>query len=178
MKAVAWIIAGLTLLMAGIYTVVSLARWEWTRSVFFAIVFVAAEVLLATAVILSRLTRLDGEVAELRRTEPTALHALRSTRGDQERFAWLRIDPNRSVDRTNVFITLMVGGGVLLSGGAWLLDKLASRTVDPRREARLSRQLDSIAYERGLVVDEVNVLARLRPQRDDPRLDAFLEPHG
>ncbi len=178
MKAVAWTIAAATLVAAGVYTVVSLARWEWSRALFFAIVFVAAEVLLATAVVLARLSRLDGEVAELRRARPSTLHALRSTRADHDRFAWLRMDPNRSVERTNVFITLMVGGGVLLSGGAWLLDKIASRTVDPRREARLSHQLDSIAYERGLVVDEVNVLARFRPQRDDPRLDAFLEPHG
>lgn len=178
MKLIAWGVAALTLVAAGVYTMVSLARWEWTRALFFAIVFVAAEVLLATAAVLSRLGRLEQELATVRRPEPVALQALRTTRHEHQRFAWLRTDPNESAVRTNVFITLMVGGGVLLSGGAWLIDKIASRTVDPGREARLSRQLDGIAYQRGLVVDDVNALARARPQRDDPSVDAFLDPHG
>lgn len=178
MKMVAWAVAALTLVMAGVYTMVSLARWEWTRALFFAIVFVAAEVMLATAAVLSRVTRLEREVGTLHRTEPSTLHALRATRHEHQRFPWLRADPNEVLVRTNVFITLMVGGGVLLSGGAWLIDKIAGRTVDPGREARLSRQLDGIAYPRGLVVDDVNALARSRPQRDDPRLDAFLDPHA
>ena len=80
--------------------------------------------------------------------------------------------------RTNVFVTLLVGGGVLLSAGAWLIDKVATRTVDPRREALLGRQLDAIAYRPGLVVDEVNALARPHLQRDDPQLDTFLDPRS
>lgn len=185
MKFVAWGVAVVTLVVAGIYTMVSLARWEWTRALFFAIVFVAAEVMLVGAALISRLSRLEQRLTALsRQSSPppppagsTALHALRATRAEHDRFAWLRTDPDSSVTRTNVFITLMVGGGVILSGGAWLIDKIASRTVDPGREASLSRQLDAIAYQRGLVVDDVNVLARSRPQRDDPGLDSFLDPH-
>lgn len=185
MKFVAWAVATLTLVAAGIYTMVSLARWEWTRALFFAIVFVAAEVMLVGAALLSRVNRVERQVALLsRHSSPTptpatstALHALRATRSEHDRFAWMRTDPDAVATRTHVFITLMVGGGVILSGGAWLIDKLASRTVDPGREASLSRQLDDIAYQRGLVVDDVNVLARSRPQRDDPGLDAFLDPH-
>lgn len=185
MKFVAWAVAVMTLVVAGIYTMVSLARWEWTRALFFAIVFVAAEVMVLGAALLSRLGRIEQRLeAVARQTTPappspnsTALHALRATRAEYDRFAWLRTDPEKVVSRTNVFITLMVGGGVILSGGAWLIDKFASRTVDPGREASLGRQLDAIAYQRGLVVDDVNVLARSRPQRDDPGLDSFLEPH-
>lgn len=185
MKVIAWAVAALTLIAAGIYTMVSLARWEWTRALFFAIVFVAAEVMLATSALMSRVTRIERQVTALSRQTPptpmpsgsTALNALRATRAEYDRFAWLRTDPDSVATRTNVFITLMVGGGVILSGGAWLIDKLASRTVDPGREASLGRQLDHIAYQRGLVVDDVNVLARSRPQRDDPGLDSFLDPH-
>lgn len=184
MRFVAWAVALITLVVAGVYTMVSLARWEWTRALFFAIVFVAAEVMVVAAALFARLGRLEQELVELGRrpTSPpvpsrsASLQALRATRGDHDRFAWLRPDPEDVASRTNVFITLMVGGGVILSGGAWLLDKLASRTVDPRREASLGRQLDEIAYPRGFVVDDVNVLARSRPQRDDPGLDAFLDP--
>lgn len=178
MKLIAWAVAALTLVVAGVYTMVSLARWEWTRALFFATVFVAAELLLATAAVLSRLNRLERRVGDLDRREPVTLSALRATRHEHRRFAWLRTDPNAALVRTNVFITLMVGGGVLLSGGAWLIDKIASRTSDPSREARLSNQLEAIAYQRGLVVDDVTVLARDRAQRPDPRLDAFLDPHS
>jgi hypothetical protein len=174
MKAIAWLVAGATLVAAGVYTVVSLARWEWNRALFFAIVFVAAEVGLAAALVLRRLARVEALVTELPTPDPGVRRALRDTRGEPERFAWMRVDPTDVVGRTHVFITLLVGGGVVLSGGAWLLDKLASNTVDPRREQRLGRDLDAIAYRPGLLVDEVDVLARPSLDRDDPRVRSFL----
>lgn len=178
MKAVAWVVLVTTMLVAGCYTVISLARWQWNRALFFAIVFVAAEVLLAAGVVLARLAKVERELAGARERESVALSALRTTRNDQQRFAWLRVDPHTSFTQMNVFITLVVGGGLLLSGGAWLIDKIATRTVDPSREARLGRQLESIAYEPGLVVDDVNALARARLERTEPGLDTFLEPEG
>lgn len=179
MKLVAWVSVALTVLVAGVYTVVSLVRWQWNRALFFGVVFVAAELLLCTAVVLARLARLQRDVDATRATrEATARDALRATRHDQQRFAWLRVDPHESFTRMNVFVTLVVGGGVLLSAGAWLIDRVASRTVDPQREARLSQQLASIAYEPGLVVDDVTALARTRLERTDPGLAAFLEPEG
>ncbi len=174
MRPVAWLVGAVTLVAAAAYTVVSLARWEWNRALFFAILFVAAEVGLATALVLRRVARVEALVAD-RPTEPSpARRALRDSRGEAVRFAWLRVDPTDVVGRTNVFITLLVGGGVALSGGAWLIDKLAARTVDPQRERRLGHDLDSIAYRPGLLVDEVDVLARPALDRDDPRVRAFL----
>ncbi len=178
MKGIAWAAAVVTLFVSGIYTVVSLARWEWSRALFFAIVFVAAEVLIGAAAVLARVAKLESDVAGLRRPAPVAVEALRATRHDQRRFAWMAGDAADVTSRTNVFVTLLVGGGVLLSAGAWLIDKIATRTVDPRREAVLGRQLDAIAYRPGLVVDEVNALARPHLQRDDPQLDAFLDPRS
>ncbi|HEV7722907.1 MAG TPA: hypothetical protein VGO60_16570 [Iamia sp.] len=174
MKAVAWLVGAATLVAAAAYTVVSLARWEWNRALFFAIVFVIAEVGLAVALVLHRLGRIEALVTDLPPPDSGARRALRDTRDEQERFAWLRVDPTDVVGRTSVFITLLVGGGVLLSGGAWLIDKLASSTVDPRREQRLGRELDAIAYRPGLLVDEVDVLARPSLDRDDPRVRSFL----
>lgn len=174
MRAVAWLTAAATLVAAAAYTVVSLARWEWNRALFFAIVFVAAEVGMGLGLVLRRLGRVEALVTDLPAPDPGVRRALRDTRDEQERFAWLRVDPTDVVGRTHVFITLLVGGGVILSGGAWLLDKLATRTVDPRREQRLGRELDAIAYRPGLLVDEVDVLARPSLDRDDPRVRAFL----
>jgi hypothetical protein len=176
-KSVAWLVATLTLVAAGVYTVVSLARWEWNRALFFALVFVAAEVGLAAALVLHRLARVESLVIDATARDGGARQALRDTRGEQVRFAWLRVDPTDVVGRTSVFITLLVGGGVILSGGAWLIDKLAANTVDPRFEQRLGRELDAIAYRPGLLVDEVDVLARPSLDRDDPRVRSFLDPH-
>ncbi|HEX7130996.1 MAG TPA: hypothetical protein VF228_00385 [Iamia sp.] len=174
MKTLAWLVAAATLIAAGLYTVVSLARWEWNRALFFAVVFVAAEVGLAIALVLRRLARVEALVTDPPAPDPGVRKALRDTRGEEDRFGWLRVDPTDVVGRTHVFITLLVGGGVVLSGGAWLLDKVASHTVDPRREQRLGRELDTIAYRPGLLVDEVDVLARPALDRDDPRVRAFL----
>jgi hypothetical protein len=174
MKAVAWLVLVATLAAAAVYTVVSLARWEWNRALFFAIVFVAAEVALASALLLQRLARVEKLVTDLPPADAGVRRALRDTRGEQQRFAWLKVDPTDLVGRTSVFITLLVGGGVLLSGGAWLIDKLAAGTVDPRREQRLGRELDAIAYRPGLLVDEVDTLARPSLDRDDPRVRSFL----
>ena len=46
----------------------------------------------------------------------------------------------------NVFITFLVGGGVLLSGIAWVVDRIASNTATPAGEEKLARQLGPISY--------------------------------
>lgn len=180
MRVVAWIVGAVTLVVASAYTVVSLARWEWNRALFFGLVAVAAEVGLAAALVLRRLATLEQHVdhrlarAGDGRGDGSARRALAATRDEHTRFAWLKVDPVELTGRTNVFITLVVGGGVLLSGGAWLLDKIAGSTVDLAREQRLGGDLDRIAYRPGLLVDEVDVLARPSLDRDDPRVRAFL----
>jgi hypothetical protein len=184
-KALAWTLGLAGLVAAGVYTGVSLVRWEWTRALFFAIVFVAAEVGLVGGLLLDKLDKLDPagrrRVGE-ERLGPTgtlpAAEILRTHRADGERFAWLRTDPADFMGRTNVFVTVMVGGGVLLSGGAWLIDKIASRTSDPLRDKRLGRELDRIAYRRGLVVDEVTALAHSELHREDERVISLLGRRG
>lgn len=178
MKVVAWAFATATLVAAGGYTVVSLVRWEWNRALFFAIVFVAAEVAMATALVLRRLARVEALAATAPPVPTGIAHALRSTRGDADRFPWLHVEPSDVVGRTSVFVTLLVGGGVILSGGAWLLDRLASSTVDPARERRLGRELSAIAYRPGLLVDQVEALARPSLDQDDPRVRSFLKPEA
>lgn len=134
MKFIAWAVAALTLVAAGAYTMVSLARWEWTRALFFAIVFVAAEVMLATAALMSRVTRIERQVTALSRqvaapptpATSTALTALRATRAEYDRFAWMRTDPDDVATRTNVFITLMVAAARVYKGAHYLTDVTAS----------------------------------------------------
>lgn len=181
MKKVSALIAAVTMVAAGLYTMVSLARWEWTRALFFGLVFVAAELALVGGAVLGRLARVErkldrGEAPAVREPAPATLAIVREAGHEHDRFPWLQVKASDVVTRTNVFITLVVGGGVLLSGGAWVLDKLGSRTVDPGRESQLAAELTAIAYPDGLLVDDMVARARSRPDVEDDRLTDFLLP--
>jgi hypothetical protein len=157
-------------LASGAYTVVSLNRWEWNRALFFAVVLLVAEVGLSTALVLTRLARLERSNREL--LDPMLREVLRANRpARRDRFAWLKETPNR----TGVFVTFMVGGGVLLSLVGWALDRVARVTSTPVGEQRLARDLRHISYPRGgLVVDDVTVLAQEVPGTDDVEIRKLL----
>lgn len=174
MKKVAWLAGVVTLLGAGWFSVLSLNRWEWSRALYFGLVFLVAEVALASALILRRI---GAPQTGARRDEPDpqVLAALQVSRPRPNRFEWLAPVSGR----TNVFITMLVGGGVLISGLAWLVDKIASRTTTPAGEARLAQDLGRIRYPRGgLLVDDVTVLAQSVPYCDDPQLRRLLRRAG
>ncbi len=172
MRIIAWLAGVATLLAAAFYMIVSLNRWEWNRALFFALIVLMAEIALATGLVLRRMARLE----QSRDVDPAVLETIRETRPPApNRFAWL--DPARG--RTNVFITFLIGGGVLLSGVAWLVDRIASKTATPAGEERLARQLGPISYPRGgLIVDDVTVLAQEVPGCDDSQLRVLLRRAG
>ena len=88
MKSIAWLAAVLTLVAAFVYTAVSLARWEWNRALFFAILFVAVEVGLASALVLRRLARVESLEAR-----PEARFRVRVTgSGFDSEWSW-RLEP-------------------------------------------------------------------------------------
>jgi len=170
MKTIAWLAGIATLLVGAMYMIVSLNRWEWNRALFFGLIVIIAEIGLATGLILRKL----GQLTPRAEVDPIVLEALRETRpAHPNRFAWL--EPNR----TNVFITFLVGGGVILSGIAWLVDRLAANTATPAGEERLARQLGPISYPRGgLLVDDVTVLAQAVPGCDDDQIRRLLRRAG
>ena len=167
MKTIAWLAAIGTLLMGLVYMVVSLNRWEWNRALFFGLIVLIAEVGIVGALILRRLTRL--EQAKL---DPAILAILRETRpASPHRFGWLE----ETTTQMNVFITFLVGGGIILSGMAWVADKLGAKTSTPAGEEKLARQLGRISYPRGgLMVDEVTALAQDVPGTDDAQIRKLL----
>ena len=167
MKFFAWAAALFTLIGAGIYMVVSLNRWEWNRALFFALMVVITEVALATGLILRRL----GQI-QLPEAEPEVRAVLRETRPPSpNRFAWL----DDSVRQFNVFIFFLVGGGIVVSGVAWVVDRVASVTSTPTAERRLAHQLRDIDYPcGGLLVDDVTVLAQDVPGADDGQIRRLL----
>ncbi len=152
--------------------IVSLNRWEWNRALFFGLIVLIAEIGLATGLVLRRLTRM-----EYSRTADRAVpDALRDTRPPApDRFAWLK----RSVEQNNVFITFLVGGGVLISGVAWVVDRVASKTSTPVGEERLARALTPISYPPGgLLLDDITVLAQDVPGADDVQIRKLLRRGG
>jgi hypothetical protein len=164
MKVIAWLAGIGTLVAGGFYMIVSLNRWEWNRALFFGLIFLIAEVALATGLVLRRLTRLEYRM----RVDPDVSNVLSETRPPTpDRFAWLR----DTTQQPNVFITFLVGGGVILSAGAWMVDRIASKTSSPAGEQKLGRQLSRISYPTGgLLLDDVTVLAQDVPGANDDQV--------
>jgi len=164
MKVIAWLAGIGTLVAGGFYMIVSLNRWEWNRALFFGIIVLIAEVALATGLVLRRLARLEYRT----RVDPEVINVLSETRPPSpDRFAWLR----DTTQQTNVFITFLVGGGVILSAGAWMVDRIASKTSSPAGEQKLGRQLSRISYPTGgLLLDDVTVLAQDVPGANDDQI--------
>ena len=172
MKTIAWL-AGIGTLVAGsAYMIVSLNRWEWNRALFFGLIVLIAEVALGIALILRKLALMERG----RQADPAVAGILRDSRPPSaERFAWLKT----STQQMNVFITFLVGGGVILSGVAWLVDRVASNTTTAVGEEKLAAQLGTISYPRGgLLVDDVTVLAQDVPGADDAQIRKLLRRAG
>jgi hypothetical protein len=144
-KTIGWLAGIGTMIAAAAYMVVSLNRWEWNRALFFGLIVLIAEVALATGLVLRKLGQMSRSGPPAADSEIAA--ALRESRpGDPPRFDWLR---DSASGQFNVFITFLVGGGVFLSGVAWVVDRLASRTTSQIGERKLAERLNAISYPHG-----------------------------
>lgn len=171
MRRLGWFLVIAALLATGTYTLVYVYRWEWNRALFTALLFVASEVALAVMVVLRRLRRVEDRIRDLPATAQVLGH-LQDTRPTRDHFAWLE----RSMSRPSVFVTLLLGAGVLFSTLAWVIDRIASRTATPALERGLARRLAPMAFpDRPLVPDDEELVAQGGPYgRDD--VDLYLGP--
>lgn len=170
MKKLVWLFASAALLSSAVYSIVSLNRWEWSRALYFGLVVLVAEVALGTGLVLRKLGQLQGDDT---RERDEVRSVLRDQRTPHNRFAWL--EAKEVLSRSNVFITMLVSGGIVLSGLAWVLDKIAANTTTSLEEGRLAGDLTRIAYpEDGLLADDVTVLAQSVSHLDDPKLRTLL----
>ncbi len=149
-----------TLLASGVYVFVYLYRWEWNRAQMSAAIFVAAEIGLIGWLLADRLRKVE------RRLELTDLDAehrrLTVIRGSapppRVGFAWLA----RS-DRMGVFIPVLLGAGALLSGVAWVVERLARATAGRTAEHGLARRLGGLELPPGGLLEAgADPLALLR----------------
>jgi hypothetical protein len=149
MRRIAYVFGSLAAAGAGTYMVVYLYRWQWQRAILCGILLLVVEVMLLGIVLLGRLTRIEERVKEsdARQRELTArqedvLVRLRQGSAEREgaRFRWLE----ETTDRTYVFVPVLMVTGVLLSGLAWVVQRIASATGRPA-ERRLAGRLAVLA---------------------------------
>ncbi|MFD9075867.1 hypothetical protein ACFVZ2_38640, partial [Streptomyces lasiicapitis] len=143
MRYVSYLFGGLTAAAAATYSVVYLTRWEWQRALICGVLLLVVEGLLVCAVLLGRIGRLERQVAESGlRTE----EVWRRRGGSRAQRGWGRLGGRepRGADgahRTYVFVPVLMAAGVLLSGVAWIVQKISAATARPGAERRLAGRL-------------------------------------
>lgn len=169
-RRLGWTLGLVVLTATGLYTIVYVYRWEWNRALFTGVLFLIIEVALATVLVLSRLRRIEDTLHDDRQRAPSG--RIRETRPDHQHFAWLE----RATNRPSVFVTVLLGAGVVLSMGTWLIDRIASRTSVPALERDLARRLEAVAFPtEPLVPDDAELVAEGGPYGSD-HLDILLGP--
>ena len=147
------------LVASGAYFLVYLYRWQWNRALVSGLFFVAAEIAVVASVVLRRLQALEDRLEELKdrpapAAPPAALEAISaSAPPPKDRFAWM------SQSRTSVFIPVLLGAGVLLSGVATVVERIAGATAKPVLEHRLALRLQPLALPAGGLLGPPGVVA-------------------
>ena len=146
-RRLAYVFGGLAFAMAGAYLFVYLFRWEWNRAMMAGLIFIAAEIGLVAAAILERVKSIETRISQIDRAEHAELLARlqENSAPPKERFAWLTKDS----DNLNVFIPFLMGAGLLASGVAWVLERVARATAKPVLENRLAMRLAPLAMPAG-----------------------------
>jgi hypothetical protein len=143
-------IAGLlgtaVLLATGLYFFVYLWRWEWNRAIIAGVLFIATEVAIAAVTVLNRIHRLGDRLPP---ADPAVLARIRETAPPpRDHFEWL--SPRSG--RMGVFVPVLIGMGVVASGLAWLVERLARATAGPVLERGLAARLGPLAWPAGGLV--------------------------
>lgn len=166
MKKIAVLAGVVALLGSAAYTFYYLFLWQWHRALFTGFAFLATEIALATAYVVRRISKID-RADQPRAADDATLRRIREAAAAHDRFAWL----GERTQRTNVFIPILLSGGVVVSAIAWLVERVAGATTEPSRERELAEELGQIAFPpHGLVADQNELLAQEGPFEDDEQL--------
>ena len=158
---------------SGAYLFIYLYRWEFHRALVAGILFVAAEVALLGASLIERMGRLEKRLDQAARDDgrrrepaPEVLARIKETApAPSDPFAWL--DPRDH--SANVFVPVLMGAGIVASGLAWLVERIARATARPALERGLAAKLTPLTWpEGGLVAG----------QGEDETLRLLLGPGG
>jgi hypothetical protein len=153
-----------TLVVSGYYVLAYLYWWEWNRALIAGVFFLATEIAIGALLVMQRIGRLERQI-ELQGRSGHHRQTLATLRDSAPRprstFAWL--DPTRS-SSLNVFVPILLGAGVLLSGLAWLVERVVRALGNPSLERDLAARLDDIGPP----------VSFLEPPSDRPPLRPYL----
>lgn len=154
-------IGAITLIGSGAYFFVYLYRWEWNRALTSGVIFLAVEVMLVGVMLWRRVGRLADAAAVAPERQRRIEARLREAPAPRTAvFDWLRTDGSSAP----VFIPILMGAGLLLSGLAWVVERLARATAgsvaDPGVAATMARLGPPPG---GLLDDALDPLRLLRP---------------
>ena len=132
---------------SGTYVALDLIRWEWTRAILTGVLFLAAEIALGFVHLGGQR---PGAPAPAGRHDRiiARLHGAESAPATPV-FAWLRPDPRN----TNVFVPLLMGAGLVLSGLAWVVERLARATAGLTSDRVVARRLAELGPPAGGLLD-------------------------
>ncbi|GAA3891984.1 hypothetical protein GCM10023084_50890 [Streptomyces lacrimifluminis] len=157
MRRIAYVFGWLAAAGAGTYVVVCLYRWQWQRAVLCGVLLLVVEVMLLGITLIGRLSRIEEQVRETQdqvresgRRQQDVLARLREApvRQGAGRLRWL----DEPAERTYVFVPVLMVTGVLLSGLAWGLQRVASVTARPAERRLAGRLAVGVALLGALVV--------------------------
>jgi hypothetical protein len=148
---------GAVLVGSGAYLFIYLYRWEWNRAHTAGVFLIVAEIALVAMVLDARISRLESRVSNQRKDGTNERHESRNRRSPEivrmhirdvpprsrSHFAWLRPDSSS----TNVFVPALMGAGIVMSGLAWLIERLGRATAKPALENDLARRLGPLWYD-------------------------------
>lgn len=137
---------GLVMLaISGFYLFAYLYWWEWNHALIAGVFVLAIEIGLLAVIILGRLAKLEARFDRSLDTQmaPTRaiVHDARPAPSDP--FAWLST-PARRGD-VGVFVPVLLGAGVILSGVAWVVERLARSLGGPSLERDLAGRLERLS---------------------------------
>jgi hypothetical protein len=158
-KRIGVLLVAVTLVASGAYVLVYLQRWEWNRALIAGIFMLASEMILVAAVLAARIRTVERKVtAAVDRTQQErVLRRLREAPAPaRDHFAWLR--PTGT--GTSVFVPVLMGAGLVLSGLAWIVERLAKATAGSAMERGLATRLVAFSVpEEPLVEPDPDPLA-------------------
>jgi hypothetical protein len=155
-RRLSYAIGLVALIAAGFYVFIYLYRWEWNRALVAGVIFLAAEIALASALLFERIKRLEQTIKK-QAPSPDVLEQIKDSAPESSRpFAWLQADR----DNLSVFVPVLMGAGVVISAIAWLVERLATFTAKPVLEKRLAMRLAPVSVPPGVLTagtDEVSI---------------------
>jgi hypothetical protein len=149
-RALRNIVSALVLASSGFYFFLYLYRWEWNRALIAAAIFIMMEIVVLASAVLGRLRALEEKIAGAQQPSPIE-RIEESAPPPRANFRWL----TGGGDQTSVFVPVLMGAGLLVSGVAWLVERFAHATARPVLEYRLATSLAPLALPAGGFVQDL-----------------------